>query len=160
MDGYTVALNPTSMAASVASLLSTLAVTGSATNDLQQQNEQSLMDSLCAHCESLHLFMSDLERVLMSYARHWTSSDNPHLQIPLDPMLYTFVSDCMLTVLGLQEEATRLLEIGNQEGESIQVVLKKVGCTDEKEEVTFDRLYQEMEIHNINLDDFIPIMKV
>ncbi|KAI9878825.1 MAG: hypothetical protein M1830_010394 [Pleopsidium flavum] len=160
MEGYTVDLNPTSMAASVAWLLSTLAVTVSAINDLRRHREQPLMDDFCTECETLHQFLSDLEQILVAYAKSWASSNNPHLQIPLDPMLHTWISNCTLTLLGLQEEATRVLEMENQEDESIQSAPKKVDCTDGSEELSFDRLYQEMKTQNTNLDNFLPIMKV
>ena len=159
MDGYTVDLNPTSVAASVTSLLSTLAVTISILSDLPQHNEEPPIESLCLQCEDLYRVLTDLELIIVTYAKHWASLNDPHLQIPLDAMLYTWISDCTLTVLGLQEKAIRLLEGEDQEGDSVHATSEATQCIDESEELKFDHFSQELKVHTMDMQSFMPIMK-
>ncbi len=149
---YNLDLSPAALSSTASELVIALDKAIDSVKRFGAETGSGLEKELQAQCQKLYGILSQLQLIFLTYTKHW-SPDNLEIDPPLDPMIYNWISDCTLTVLGLQTEVDRQSEGVNEDG------FVEVAGPGEDEEMELKRLSAQLKEHTNSMSDFLPILR-
>jgi hypothetical protein len=138
-------VQPPVLLSSITSIIATLIETISSASDLNASIDNFYLPNILAESHTLFKLLSELERVVSCYADTWNAEKDADETVPLDPALYKWTSDFMISLLGLQGAIQRETEGGEENSDEFTTEI--VQCLSSMIEA------KEM------MDNFLPIIK-
>jgi hypothetical protein len=116
-------VEPPVLLSSIVSIIATLIETISSASDLNASIDNFYLPNILAECHTLFKLLSELERVVSCYVDSWNPEKGSDETVPLDPALYKWTSDFMISLLGLQGAIQGEIDIGGQNSEQFTTEL-------------------------------------
>jgi hypothetical protein len=174
-DLVDVDIDPAILASSIDSLLTILKSSIGSLSSLQDAEDVAVYDDtntrVLGECRSLVDKVEQLEQIVVKLV-HDQDASVPHVEgevrpeeLPIDPTVYKWTSDCVVAMLGLQADAEKLLEQYRKNENTASdteswadTLVSEDGDEEAVEVVTLDRYLGILDQFNGQLEDFLPII--
>jgi hypothetical protein len=140
-------VEPPILLSSITSIIATLVETISFSSDLSTaRSDDFYLPNILSECHTLFKLLSELERVVSCYADSWRPDASESDAVPLDPALYKWTSDFMISLLGLQAAVQREIDMPGGSSDDFSTELVQY----------LSPLIESREM----MENFLPIIKV